>query len=215
MAVTDAARNLLAQGCEQLGLALNDTQQRQLNTYLDSLVKWNKAYNLTAIRDPQDMVVKHLLDSLAIHRAVNGSTILDVGTGPGLPGIPMAICRPDQHWTLLDSNGKKTRFLLQMKQELQLDHLNVIKDRIEAVPETQQFDCITCRAFSSLQDFVGHCLRLLKPTGYLLALKGQIPQDEIAALDGGALAITIEPMAVPFLHEERHLIYIRNKHAGS
>ena len=215
MAVTDAARKLLAQGCEQLGLALNDAQQRQLNTYLDSLVKWNKAYNLTAIRDPQDMVVKHLLDSLAIHRAVNGSTILDVGTGPGLPGIPMAICRPDQHWTLLDSNGKKTRFLLQMKQELQLNHLNVIKDRIEAVPETQQFDCITCRAFSSLQDFVGHCLRLLKPTGYLLALKGQIPQDEIAALDGGALAITIEPMAVPFLHEERHLIYIRNKHAGS
>ncbi|HVK99890.1 MAG TPA: 16S rRNA (guanine(527)-N(7))-methyltransferase RsmG [Dongiaceae bacterium] len=213
--MTDAARKLLAQGCEQLGLALNDAQQRQLNTYLDSLVKWNKAYNLTAIRDPQDMVVKHLLDSLAIHRAVNGSTILDVGTGPGLPGIPMAICRPDQHWTLLDSNGKKTRFLLQMKQELQLNHLNVIKDRIEAVPETQQFDCITCRAFSSLQDFVGHCLRLLKPTGYLLALKGQIPQDEIAALDGGALAITIEPMAVPFLHEERHLIYIRNKHAGS
>lgn len=215
MAVTEQQRELLAQGCAQLGLALNESQQRKLNAYLDSLVKWNQAYNLTAIRDPGEMVIKHLLDSLAIHRAVNGIRILDVGTGPGLPGIPMAICRPDQHWTLLDSNGKKTRFLLQMKLELQLDNLSVIKDRIEAVPESQQFDCITCRAFSSLQDFVGHCLRLLAPDGYLLALKGQIPHDEIAALDTGKLDIAIEKIAVPFLHEERHLINIRRKQTGS
>lgn len=215
MAVTEQQRTLLTQGCEQLGLTLNEPQQQKLNAYLDSLVKWNKAYNLTAIRDPGEMVVKHLLDSLAIHRAVNGNTILDVGTGPGLPGIPMAICRPHQHWTLLDSNGKKTRFLLQMKLELQLDNLSVIKDRIEAVPDTPQFDCITCRAFSSLQDFVGHCLRLLAPGGYLLALKGQIPAGEIAALDQDTLDIAIEKIAVPFLHEDRHLINIRKKNAGS
>lgn len=205
----------LMQGCAECGLALDDRQQRTLLAYLNSLVKWNQAYNLTAIRDPDEMLVKHLLDSLGIHPFVTGARLLDVGTGPGLPGIPLSLCRPDSQWTLLDSNGKKTRFLLQMKQELSLDNVQVVKARLEELPATPPFDAITCRAFSSLPDFVGHGLRLLAPAGYLLAMKGQLPHDELAALDRDRLEISIEKIHVPFLDEERHLIKIRRKHTGS
>ena len=215
MAVTNQQRALLVQGCEQLGLALDTAQKDKLNAYLDGLVKWNQAYNLTAIRDPGEMVVRHLLDSLAIHQAVQRDNILDVGTGPGMPGIPMAICRPHQRWTLLDSNGKKTRFLLQMKRELQLDNVTVIKARVEAMADHERFDAITCRAFTSLQDFVAHCLHLLQPNGYLLALKGQLPQAEMDALDCSRVHVDSLKITVPFLHEERHLINIRKNHTGS
>ena len=209
--VTEQQRTLLAQGCAEVGLNLTSAQQQKINAYLDGLVKWNQAYNLTAIRDPAEMVIKHLLDSLAIHTAVTGSDILDVGTGPGLPGIPLAICYPQRHFSLLDSNGKKTRFLVQMKHELQLDNVRVINDRIEALAETEQFDCITCRAFSSLQDFVAHCLHLIRPNGQLIAMKGKVPDDEIAALDHSNLQIDIERITVPYLNDERHLIRITRK----
>lgn len=200
---------MLAQGCGELGLTLNAAQLNNINTYLDGLVKWNRAYNLTAIRDPGEMVVKHLLDSLAIQRWIVGTDILDVGTGPGLPGIPLAICLPERRFTLLDSNGKKTRFLLQMKHELQLDNVTVIHDRIESLTPAAAFDAITCRAFTSLQDFVAHCLPLLRPEGALLAMKGKVPDDEIAALDHNRVQTEIERIPVPYLNDERHLIRIR------
>lgn len=215
MAVTDQQRAVLAQGCAELGLALDNAQQQKIDAYLDGLVKWNQAYNLTAIRDPDEMVIKHLLDSLAIHNAIQGMDILDVGTGPGLPGIPLAILLPQRRFSLLDSNGKKTRFLIQMKHELQLDNVTVINDRIESLTQPERFDCITCRAFSSLQEFVAHCLHLLKPAGELLAMKGKVPDDEITALDHGTLNVTIEKITVPYLNDERHLIRITRKQKGS
>ncbi|MEZ5509808.1 MAG: 16S rRNA (guanine(527)-N(7))-methyltransferase RsmG [Gammaproteobacteria bacterium] len=211
MQVTEQQRAQLAQGCVELGLAPSPTQQQKINAYLDGLVKWNKAYNLTAIRDPGEMVIKHLLDSLAIYRSVQGEAVLDVGTGPGLPGIPLAILFPQRRFTLLDSNGKKTRFLVQMKHELQLDNINVINDRIESLSANEQFDCVTCRAFSSLQDFVAHCLHLIRSGGELVAMKGRIPEDEIAALDHSSIALNIEKITVPYLNDERHLIRITRK----
>ena len=211
MQVTEQQRTVLAQGCVELGLALQPAQLQNINAYLDGLVKWNKAYNLTAIRDPGEMVVKHLLDSLAIHTAINGKEFLDVGTGPGLPDIPLAICFPGRQFTLLDSNGKKTRFLLQMKHELHLDNVTVVNDRIESLQATGRFDRVTCRAFSSLQDFVAHCLHLVQPAGELLAMKGKVPDDEITALDHSKVQIEIEKITVPYLNDERHLIHIRRK----
>ncbi len=202
---------VLAQGCVELGLALTPVQLQNINAYLDGLVKWNKAYNLTAIRDPGEMVVKHLLDSLAIHGAVYGMDILDVGTGPGLPGLLLAICNPLRKFTLLDSNGKKTRFIMQMKHELHLTNVVVINDRIETLTEPAKFDQITCRAFSSLQDFVTRCLHLLRPSGEMLAMKGKIPEDEIAALADSTVQIDIEKIMVPYLNDERHLIRIKRK----
>lgn len=215
MQITDQQRHILVQGCAELGLAFGDGQRERINAYLDGLVKWNKAYNLTAIREPGEMVVKHLLDSLAIHHLITGTEILDVGTGPGLPGIPLAICFPQRRFTLLDSNGKKTRFLRQMKHELQLDNVTVINDRVESLTPADGFDAITCRAFSSLQAFVAHCLPLLRAGGRLLAMKGKVPEDEIAALDHNTVQVEIERIQVPYLHDERHLVCIRRKQEGS
>lgn len=195
----------------QLGLHLSSAQLATLARYLDNLNKWNRAYNLTAIRDLDEMVVKHLLDSLSLVPHIKGKNILDVGTGPGLPGIPGAICDPDRHWTLVDSNGKKTRFLVQMKAELQLANLSVIKGRIEAVPPNQRYDVITSRAFSSLDNFVSVCLPLLDEGGELLAMKGLVPDDEIARLQAQNLDIEIRPLEVPYLHEERHLIVVKRR----
>ncbi|MAA59358.1 MAG: 16S rRNA (guanine(527)-N(7))-methyltransferase RsmG [Alcanivorax sp.] len=209
MQLTEHHAATLASGCEQLGLNLSASQLHTIRRYLENLLKWNQAYNLTAIRDPDDMVIKHLLDSLSIVPHVRGRNILDVGTGPGLPGVPAAVCDPGQRWTLIDSNGKKTRFLVQMKAELKLDNVTVLKGRIESVPTNQCYDTITSRAFSSLQNFVSVCLPLLEPEGELLAMKGQIPHDEVAALQDQGLHIRVEPLNVPYLHEERHLIVVK------
>ena len=205
---------LLIGGCQQLGLQLNEAQLNKIQAYLENLLKWNKAYNLTAIRDPREMVIKHLLDSLSIYPHIQGKSILDVGTGPGLPGIPVSICDTNKHWTLIDSNGKKTRFLLQMKADLALHNLDVVKGRIENLAAQDTYDVITSRAFSALQDFVGVCLPLLKSDGELVAMKGTIPHEEIEQLNHQQLDIEIKPLAVPFLEEERHLILVKHKPQG-
>ncbi len=205
---------LLLDGCEQLGLDLSSEQLKKILAYLENLLKWNKAYNLTAIRDPRDMVIKHLLDSLSIFRHIAGSHILDVGTGPGLPGIPVSICDTNKQWTLIDSNGKKTRFLLQMKSQLALTNLTVVKGRIEQMTPSQPFDVITSRAFSSLVDFVGVCLPLLQQNGTLLAMKGAVPEQEIQQLDQTELDIQIHSLDVPFLNEARHLVQVKRKPNG-
>lgn len=212
--VIEQAESVLLGGCEQLGLSLSSEQVKKILAYLENLLKWNKAYNLTAIRDPRDMVVKHLLDSLSIYRHIAGTHILDVGTGPGLPGIPVSICDTNKRWTLIDSNGKKTRFLLQMKSELALSNLNVVKGRIEQLMPAHPYDVITSRAFSSLSDFVGVCLPLLQQGGVLLAMKGVVPENEIEQLDQTQLDIQTLTLDVPYLDEERHLVMVKRKPNG-
>ncbi len=145
----------LSLGARSLGVALSDAQHGQLLAYLALLVKWNKAYNLTAVRDPDEMVSRHLLDSLSVvpFVAAGGARWLDVGSGGGMPGVPLAILFPERQFTLLDSNGKKTRFLTQVKLELKLANLEVIHSRVEQLQPPQPFDGIVSRAFSSLEDF--------------------------------------------------------------
>ncbi|MEW6647444.1 MAG: 16S rRNA (guanine(527)-N(7))-methyltransferase RsmG [Pseudomonadota bacterium] len=198
----------LAQGIATLGLPLDAAQQERLLAYLALLVKWNQAYNLTAIRHPLEMVTKHLLDSLAVQPYLYGTRVLDVGSGAGLPGIPLAIADPAREFTLLDSNGKKTRFLLQAKGELRLSNLSVVHSRLEQYRPGQLFDTVTARAFASLADMVAGTAHLLAPGGSLLAMKGEYPQDELDALPPGFVVREIIALTVPGLEAQRHLVRI-------
>ncbi len=204
---TDLHRRL-ADGIAALGLALDTAQQERLLAYLALLVKWNKAYNLTAIRDPLEMVTKHLLDSLAVLPHLHGARVLDVGSGAGLPGIPLAIADPQREYTLLDSNGKKTRFLLQAKGELGLSNLSVVHSRLEQYRPGQLFDTVTARAFASLADMTAGAASLLAPGGALLAMKGEYPQQELDALPPGFAVREIIALTVPGLEAQRHLVRI-------
>lgn len=198
----------LAQGIATLGIALDATQQERLLAYLALLVKWNQAYNLTAIRDPLEMVTKHLLDSLAVLPHLHGTQVLDVGSGAGLPGIPLAIADPGREFTLLDSNGKKTRFLLQAKGELRFSNLSVVHSRLEQYRPGQLFDTVTARAFASLADMTAGTAHLLAPGGSLLAMKGEYPQEELDALPPGFVVREIIALTVPGLEAQRHLVRI-------
>ncbi|MAY34927.1 MAG: 16S rRNA (guanine(527)-N(7))-methyltransferase RsmG, partial [Spongiibacteraceae bacterium] len=168
-----AERDILERGLRTLELELSEQQRDLLMRYLALLVKWNRAYNLTAIRDPEEMVTKHLLDSLAVAPFVSGERLLDVGTGAGLPGIPLAIVYPDKLFELLDSNGKKTRFLVQVVADLALPNVTVHHKRIESGELAPVFDGILSRAFASLADMTRDCGPLLAEGGELLAMKGQ------------------------------------------
>lgn len=179
MNASPAAIAQFSQSLNQLGLS---HLLEPLLAYLRLLCKWNKAYNLTAIRDPDEMLFKHLLDSLAILPWVKGERCLDVGTGPGLPGIPLALATPDQQWTLLDSNIKKVNFLRQVKRELHLTQVNIIHQRVEQVEDEQGFDLITSRAFAALQEMISGTRHLIAPTGHWLAMKGRVPEAELKAI---------------------------------
>lgn len=196
----------LARGCEALALDISPLQQRQLLAYLELLQKWNRAYNLTAIRDPLAMVTRHLLDSLAIVPHLAGEDCLDVGTGAGLPGIPLAIVMPERQFHLLDSNGKKTRFLFQVKTDLGLANITVHQARVETLPASRQYDVIVSRAFASLTAMVAGTRHLLAPGGCFLAMKGAWPQDELAAIEDQCVVLGVESLAVPGLDERRHLV---------
>ncbi len=198
---------LLTKGLTKLDLELSDDKIDQLLAYHALLVKWNKAYNLTAVRDPEEMIGRHLLDSLSILPHIEGQRILDVGTGPGLPGIPMSICFPDRTFTLLDSNGKKTRFLTQAKIELKLANMTPVQARIESF-DAPPFDGITSRAFATLKDMVDGSIHLLKPNGYFFAMKGVYPEDEIAQLDQRVSVVDCFPLHVPGEDGQRHLVKI-------
>ena len=180
-----------------------------LLAYLALLVRWNRTYNLTAIRDPREMVSKHLLDSLAMHAFVGDvETLADLGTGAGLPGIPLAIARPGLQVTLVESNGKKARFMREALRQLDLRNARVVESRIEAFDAPGAFDAITARALATLPlilELGGH---LLKPDGKLLAMKGAHPAEEIAALPAGWRLDGAHPLTVPGLVGERHLVVV-------
>lgn len=181
--------------------------------YVELLQRWNQAYNLTAIRDPAEMVGKHLLDSLAILPFIDIGPVADVGTGAGLPGIPLAVARPDLKFTLLDSNGKKIRFVTQAVAELKLANVFALQVRAERYRPPAPFARVVSRAFASLKDFAELCGGLLAPGGRLLAMKGAPPQQELADLPAGFHVMAVHALQVPGLDAERCLVEIE-KPAG-
>ena len=189
-------------------LRLDRALAAPLLEYLALLLRWNRAYNLTAIRDPDEMVVRHLLDSLAMQPYVQPGALADLGTGPGLPGIPLAIARTDVQVTLVESNGKKARFLREAVRQLKLGNARVAESRAEAVDEPGAYAQITARAMDTLAGILEVGGHLLAPGGRLLAMKGVNPVEEIAALPPGWTALAVHPLAVPGLGAERHLVEV-------
>ena len=196
----------LQQALSELKLLLSDEQQLQLLYYLQQLLFWNKAYNLTAIKDDQQALIKHIFDSLSIVPFLPAGDLLDIGTGAGLPAVIVAICQPQRTVTALDSNQKKIRFIKQVASELGLKNLTPVASRIEAHAGTYQV--ITSRAFASLVDFVTHSQSKLADNGIICAMKGVEPVDEIQALQN-EWQINTQVLTVPELHESRHLIYLQ------
>ncbi|EAB6844795.1 TPA: 16S rRNA (guanine(527)-N(7))-methyltransferase RsmG [Salmonella enterica subsp. salamae serovar 16:m,t:e,n,x] len=202
--------NKLSRLLDEAGISLTDHQKTLLVAYVDMLHKWNKAYNLTSVRDPAEMVVRHILDSIVVAPYLQGQRFIDVGTGPGLPGIPLAIVLPDAHFTLLDSLGKRVRFLRQVQHELKLENITPVQSRVEAYPSEPPFDGVISRAFASLNDMVSWCHHLPGEKGRFYALKGQLPEDEIASLPDGFNVESVEKLRVPQLEGERHLVIIKS-----
>lgn len=207
--VTSQHAEELSTGARQLGVSLSEAQHAQLLGYLALLIKWNKAYNLTAVRDPDEMVSRHLLDSLSVMSFIENGRWLDVGSGGGMPGIPLAILFPDSQVTCLDSNGKKTRFLTQVKLELKLDNLQVIHSRVEAFQPAQPFNGIISRAFSSMENFSNWTRHLGDVETRWLAMKGVHPADELVALPSDFNLDSEHALAVPGCQGQRHLLILR------
>lgn len=210
---------LLASGITEMGLNVSVEQQQKLLVYIALLQKWNKVYNLTAVRDPLDMVTLHLLDSLSVMPYVKHKNLLDVGSGGGLPGIVLAICRPDLEVATIDTVQKKTIFMRQVKGELQLDNLQVLHGRVESYIAAEKFEAIISRAFSDLALFVKATKHLLAKNGQWLAMKGQVPHHELGIVEHESLNILgnlkirvqkIIPLTVAGLDAERHLVVLEN-----
>lgn len=192
---------------KEASLEVSDKQIALLIQYVELLHKWNKAYNLTSIRDPKDMVIKHIMDSLMVGPLLEGQSFIDVGTGPGLPGIPLAILYPERNFVLLDSLGKRITFLRQVVFQLKLENVTPVKARVEQYQPEAPFDGVLSRAFSSLLDMVTWCEHLVTVEhGRFLALKGLYPDEEVAALPSNILVAKSHTIAVPRLEGERHLI---------
>jgi 16S rRNA (guanine527-N7)-methyltransferase len=201
----DAERTELARGIDALSLEVAPGAVDALLAYATELRKWNRQYNLVSAADMEVLVARHLLDSLAILPWVGNGRLLDVGTGAGLPGLVLAIASPGLRCSVLDSAGKKTRFLRHVVRRLSLDYVDVINDRVENVRDADGFDIITSRAFASLAEFVGAVRHLAAPDARLLAMKGRRPDKELAELPGGVEVTAVTPLTIPGLHAERHL----------
>ena len=201
-------RDRLAGGLRELDLALDDDQVTALLTYRDLLVKWNRAFNLTAVRDPGEMIARHLLDSLAVLPHLEAGPTLDVGTGAGLPGIPLAIARPDQAFTLLDGNGKKARFVRQARRELGLENVEVVHARVEQYGKSPSQ--IICRAFASLSDMLALMAPIITDNTRVLAMKAASTERELATMpphwQGNHHSLTI-----PGLDEPRTLVVVQHR----
>ncbi|MFQ6575334.1 16S rRNA (guanine(527)-N(7))-methyltransferase RsmG [Pseudomonas sp. UM16] len=207
--VTPQHAEELSTGARQLGVELSEAQHAQLLAYLALLIKWNKAYNLTAVRNPDEMVSRHLLDSLSVMPFIHSERWLDVGSGGGMPGIPLAILHPHKQVTVLDSNGKKTRFLTQVKLELKLDNLTVIHKRVEEFQPPQPFTGIVSRAFSSMENFTNWTRHLGDEQTQWLAMKGLHPADELVALPADFRVDSEQALTVPGCQGQRHLLILR------
>ena len=204
-------RQKLQSGLKEMGLDLSGEQQDKLLAYVEMLKKWNKTYNLTALRDESQIISHHLLDSLTLLPYLQGAhTMLDVGSGGGQPGIPAAICRPDLNITLLDANTKKTAFLQQAVIELGLANVRVVSGRVEAV-QGLRADVITSRAFAELADFVNWTAHLLQDGGCWAAMKGVYPAAEIDRLPDSVCVERVDKIRVPQLNAERHMVILRKK----
>lgn len=206
-------RQRLVAGVSALGLALDGSAVERLIDYVGLLEHWNAAYNLTAVRDPTEMVTRHLLDSLAIAPHVTGATLADLGSGAGLPGIPLAIVAPERDVLLIDSNGKKARFLREAVRRLALANVRVVESRIEDVQGS--FDCVVARALASLAEMLAWGGHLLAPEGTWLALKGRIPQDELSAVPAEFRVEDVIALSVPGLDADRHLVVIKHARNGA
>ncbi|MGR9114743.1 MAG: 16S rRNA (guanine(527)-N(7))-methyltransferase RsmG [Gammaproteobacteria bacterium] len=203
----EKCRDILESGLKDLGLTIESSRIEQLLDFIGLINKWNKAYNLTAIRNKEEMVRLHLLDSLAILPYIEGQRIIDIGTGAGLPGIPLAICLPGIEFTLLDSNAKKTRFVQQAVLELKLNNVHIHHGRVEDYRPDTLFDAVLCRAFASLEDIIKLTGHLLGEGGVLLAMKGHVPDAELKRLSADSSVI---PIQVPGTEAKRCLVRLES-----
>ncbi|PMH45414.1 16S rRNA (guanine(527)-N(7))-methyltransferase [Vibrio sp. 10N.286.49.B3] len=207
-----ALRNRLDQLLAQTELEVSDTQRNQLVGYVEMLNKWNKAYNLTSVRDPMEMLIKHIMDSIMVSAHLRGTRFIDVGTGPGLPGVPLAIMNPECEFFLLDSLGKRIRFIKQALHELSIENVTTVQSRVEEFQPEEKFDGVLSRAFASMTDMVEWCHHLPKEdTGLFFALKGQVQEDEIDHLPSWCSVSEIKSLQVPELEGERHLVVLSRK----
>ncbi|RUO75032.1 16S rRNA (guanine(527)-N(7))-methyltransferase RsmG [Pseudidiomarina sediminum] len=201
----------LTQLLDAAHLDIAASQQQQLVRLVELLNKWNKAYNLTSVRDPMQMVSRHIVDSLVVLPYLSGQRFIDVGTGPGLPGLPLAIAQPDKEFVLLDSLGKRIRFIRQVCHELGLKNVNAVQSRVEDYQPETKFDGVISRAFASLSDMLTWCQHLPQPQGHYFALKGQYPEAEIAALPTAFKVEDVFALDVPEVDAERHLVIISTR----
>lgn len=201
----------LRDGAAQLGVDLAGPQVERLLAYAETLTRWNRAFNLTAIRDPGQILIRHLLDSLSVLPFLRGTAIADAGTGAGLPGIPLAIAAPDRRFTLIDANGKKIRFVVHVIGRLGLENVTAEQVRLEHYRPPRGFGTVVCRAFSSLAKLLQAAGHLCAPDGLIVAMKGVRPDDEIAVLPDGWQVLGTHRIEVPGLERERHLVEIARR----
>ncbi len=199
---------LLTQLLAKTDIVLTEKQKQQLVGYVELLAKWNNAYNLTSVRDPQQMLIRHIMDSIVVNGRLKGHSFIDVGTGPGLPGVPLAIVRPDSHFVLLDSLGKRIRFLKQVQHELGLNNIEPIQARVEDFQPETGFDGVISRAFASLHDMLDWCHHLPNSSGQFYALKGIVRDEELTNLPSSFAIKSITELKVPELNEQRHLVIL-------
>ena len=200
---------LLENSVAALPFDVSQAQQQKLLDYLQLIHKWNKAYNLTSVRNPEEMLAKHIVDSIAVMPYLKGQQFIDVGTGPGLPGIPLAIMLPNAHFTLLDSLGKRVRFMKQCAHELALTNVSPVQSRVEDHQPTALYDGVISRAFASLKDMLHWCQHLVDSTGAFFALKGQMPEQELDEISTTYTIDAVHSVDVPGLVGQRHLIVIK------
>jgi 16S rRNA (guanine527-N7)-methyltransferase len=201
-------RLTIEQGCRALGLAADARALAGLAGLVELLMKWNRVYNLTAVRDPAGMVSRHILDSVAVLPFLRGTTLLDVGTGAGFPGLPLAILRPDLELTLLDANAKKLRFVRQAIAELGLGNVAVVQARMQEYQPARAFDMVISRAVSNLDELYRQSWHLLAASGRMLFMKGSLPEAEMAAFAPGPETLHAERLRIPGLDAERHLLWL-------
>ncbi|MGI9290589.1 MAG: 16S rRNA (guanine(527)-N(7))-methyltransferase RsmG [Gammaproteobacteria bacterium] len=203
----------LQQGIEQLGLVAGESLTEALLGLLAELLRWNKAYNLTSVRDPYEMLTRHIFDSLSVDNYIKSETVLDVGTGAGFPGIPLALLNPHSSFVLMDSNGKKIRFIEHAVRTLGLQNVLPLQARVESHPDDVAFETIVCRAYSSLKAFVTTSGHLLASGGEMVAMKGRVPEEELAELPEGWELCRVDPVEVPGLEGQRHIVVLKREKA--